>query len=133
MIPFRMNLLPLKIRQLEEEVELDPDFLEPLSNKSYSEPKEIKAQIVFASYQEKTPSLTGDIERTDGRICVRIRDLERLGIVLKKGDRIVAVKEDGTWKEVDFVINHIKPAGHLPQAHILLAYFIHRQEKRESA
>jgi hypothetical protein len=128
-----MNLVPIKVAQLKTEIELDPDFLEPLSEKEFKEPIELRAQIVYRTYEIKSPSLTGDIERSDGHLCFRLSDLTRHGIRIRKGDRIVAVKQNGKWKEVDFVIFELRPAGHLPDAKILLAFFKHREEKRESS
>lgn len=94
----------------EEETVIDPDFGTPVGNIQRTEQFEIQAQINFLRKKNRilTPTKSGDEEKTKGRMLVAKKDLDKSGITLKKGDKIIEAGPEGNALQIDGFIREIR-------------------------
>ena len=94
-MPCKMNMVDIVIKQLNKtETILDEDFREAKYPNKYSPEITLRGQVNFSKTEyrlnKRFPTLTGDKNPTFGHVLFRVRDLERAGVTLQKGDIIVS-------------------------------------------
>ena len=134
-LPSRMNLTSVKIRQIRTAAQLvaDADFEQARSGDEYGAEMTLRCQVYYNSFGRLSPTRTGDAEAASGRLVFSRRYLVTKGVTLKKGDKITAVTDRGTtFTTVAFRLIDVQPSGHLPNPGLMVAFFEHDQENRQS-
>lgn len=115
--PFRMNLVRIVIEQLNTTTTItDPDFREAVGVKHHATRIEVQGQVNLATrprYFESTPSRSGDMENTRGKLVFRKQYLDDEGVTLRKGDRIVEVGPASSPTPIDCKIDEVRPESPL--------------------
>ncbi len=131
-LPFLMNLVVIRIQKVVvEDTVWDDVFREPIGNKALSQEIEVKGQVNLGSkkFYELARTLTGDVGRSNMYLVFRTSDLEKQGVEIVKGDRVVKIAD----QVVDFEVTEIRPESPL-NGRFLLKYveLEHVKEKRAS-
>lgn len=109
----------------------DDDFREPIQNAARGADVAINGQVKWEEDEGERPAKTGPGAASRGYVLFRYRDLDRLGLVLKQGDRIARIGR----LETDVYIVRLVPMGHwhdVGKATLLKAYFADRHPSRQS-
>lgn len=98
------------------EMVMDPDTREPMHGARSSAADRITVQAQINWGARKRPSFDGGgvEENSDGYILCRTYDLQKLGGLLKRGDRIVQIGTGANAIEVDLYLTRQEPMGHWP-------------------
>lgn len=126
--PIRFNPVPISIRQLDvAATHVDSDFNEPISRKVEGTVITVDGQINFGNkiFNELEQSRTGDELTTVGHLLFRKCDLDNASLVLKKGDRVVAIASQAT----DLIIREVRPESPLNGDFLLI--YCELEEDRE--
>lgn len=130
--PIRINPVRIKVKQFDATTTVeDSDFREPKSEKVFESVKELKGQVNFGgkTYSEVWRTRTGDEGRTMGWCVFRTSDLEKWGVTLRKGDRIIEI----AGEPMDLEIREVRFESPLRGKFLLVyAIFEHVKEKRAS-
>jgi len=127
MLPFRMNLVSIKIMSFSHtSTNWDPDFREPVSDKSFESVVEVKGQVNWGRKDDKVLRRTrvGDAEPSYCWLVFRKKDLEDQGVEIKKNDKVIEI----AGKSVDLVVNEVRNESPL-RGEFLLTYVDLREPK----
>lgn len=118
-----MNLATVKIRRLDRTNTLvDSDFGDATAVKTYKDEETFLAQIRWRAKDRRVRETLGNVPWTDGYLVYRAPASP--SSILRKGDKITAVPDGaGGFEIVDYVVTENRPAAHLPNPLIFIAYF----------
>jgi len=138
-LPKRLNLIRIVLEQLNPAgTFIDSDFREQIGAKQRTAEVVVRGQINLGllrgrKLKETARSMTGDQEKSKGRIYFRRADLKALGVTIKKGDRVLRAGPVGDEVSIDGVVIQIRPEAPLRGTFLLdVIEFEHDREERES-
>lgn len=127
-LPFRMNLVTIKLRRLDVDgTSKDPDFREARRSKKFQD-VELMGQVNFGNKQvdDRLRTHTGNDPVSSAWFVFRMTDLEDAGFEPKQGDRVVEV----AGRPVNFEVRQTRPESPL-RGKFLLLYVIVEEVKEE--
>jgi len=118
-MPVRMNKCYFKFRIYDRGAYTpkDDDYREPEFNRVYSRDICVVGQLVgYRQFFKLQRTQTGDSSPSNGSAVFRPNVLRKLGLDLKKGDKVIQVNET----TCDFNIIHVSPLGPYRGRHLLI-------------
>lgn len=109
------NLIHYQVVEISQRIEvaapdIDDVFDEPVEgvDATYDPPVTLKAQVAYDKFLDSNPEVVSDDPVTTGHLTFRVKDLNRAGITIARGDKIVSI----SGNPVDLFIIEPKPRGH---------------------
>ena len=87
---------------------MDDDLHEPVGNPARGSTVTISAQVSAGRFDAAEAGIGGTVPRSMGYLCVRQLDVDALGYIPRRGDRITLI---GT-KTVNYYVVEVTPRGH---------------------
>jgi len=110
-LPNLLHPVPIEIEQINRSGTIqDDDYREPIQQVSRNARVTIPGQVKWNSDERLNPTKAGAEDESQGYVLFRYTDLNRLGVTLQQGNRIVKM---GTV-DVDVYIIQLRPEAHYP-------------------
>jgi hypothetical protein len=125
-LPWVYNPVVVKIQQLNpDESFVDDGFDEPIVQREYDDPIEIECQVNRGgtAAEQLRRRWGGDAPYAYGHLVFKPDVIADAGIVLRKGDRVVAIKTHpslGDFEEVDYEILDVRAESYLRGVPLLI-------------
>ena len=110
-LPNLLHPVPIEIEQINRSGTIqDDDYREPVQKVTRNSKVVVPGQVKWYEDERLNPTKSGAESESQGYVLFRYVDLNRLGVTLQMGNRIVKM---GTI-EVDVYVTALRPEAHYP-------------------
>lgn len=130
--PINMNLVDITIKQLDVvSTHVDSDFREPISRKVEGAPITLQGQVNFGSksFRDDSDERSGNNPITIGHVLFKKSTLDDLSVVIRKGDRVIAIASQAT----DLIIHEVRPESPLDGDFLLIYCELEEDKQKHSS
>jgi len=130
--PISMNLVDITIKQLDVvNTHVDSDFREPISRKVEGASITLQGQINFGNkaFKNDSDERSGNNALTIGHVLFKKSVLDDQSIVLRKGDRVIAIASQAT----DLIIHEVRPESPLDGDFLLIYCELEEDKQKHSS